>query len=271
MQTLSSTKPTLGNADVSLTKNTMSDYQTNCAFDREPYVRDFRSTVLDVKGDLAALSDTFFYPAGGGQPGDCGTLRFNNLGEIRVLETFRDQQNRSCIWHRLASPVPPDVVGESVAGEIDWRIRYGNMQMHTCLHLLCSLISAPVTGCSMGGDKGRLDFDLPEMQFSKEEITLRLNEMIADRINVRTTLVSPEHRDSLLPLVRNRYALPPDTGDAIKMIEIEGVDVQPCGGTHVANTSEIRQVVCEKIEKKGRQNRRIVLRFIESGAEPDAR
>jgi Ser-tRNA(Ala) deacylase AlaX len=113
----------------------------------------------------------------------------------------------------------------------------------------------------MDAAKGRLDFDLPNMEWTKDDITQRLNELISNRIAVTTTLVAPENRASLLGLVRNRYALPPETPDAIKVIEIESIDVQPCGGTHVANTGEIPRVVCEKIEKKGRQNRRIVLRF----------
>lgn len=107
----------------------------------------------------------------------------------------------------------------------------------------------------------RLDFDLPEMDLTKDEITRRLNALIEARIEVTTSLIAPEKRAELLGLVRNRYALPPETSDAIKVIDVRGIDVQPCGGTHVANTGEIARVVCEKIEKKGRQNRRIVLRF----------
>lgn len=170
---------------------------------------------------------------------------------------------RSQIWHRVDTPVEAAALDGKITGELDWQYRLDNMCMHTCLHLLCAVVPAPVTGCSMGAGKGRLDFDLPKMESTKDEITRRLNEMISNRIMVSTALVAPENRASLLGLVRNRYALPPETTDSIKVIHVDGVDVQPCGGTHVANTGEIPRVVCEKIEKKGRQNRRIVLRFAE--------
>ncbi|MEM5345147.1 alanyl-tRNA editing protein [Paraburkholderia azotifigens] len=236
----------------------MSEIATTSLFDQEPYERTFRASIIEVKEDLIALDRTLFYPAGGGQPGDSGELR-TKQGSMRVVETFRDAVNRSLIWHRVDNS--SETVGDAVDGAIDWEPRYSNMRMHTCLHLLCSLISAPVTGCGMGGEKGRLDFDLPEMDLTKDEITRRLNELITSQIEVTTSLIAPQRRAELLGLVRNRYALPPETSDAIKVIHVNGVDVQPCGGTHVANTAEIPRVVCEKIEKKGRQNRRIVLRF----------
>lgn len=238
----------------------MSNTGTIALFDHEPYEREFSAKVIEVRDDLVALDRTLFYPTGGGQPGDSGAFRSKH-GTVRVLETFRDAVNRSLIWHRVATSSEAQGIGDIVEGSIDWEPRYSNMQMHTCLHLLCSLISAPVTGCGMGGEKGRLDFDLPEMDLSKDEITRRLNELITAGIEVTTSLIAPEKRTELLSLVRNRYALPPETSDAIKVIDVRGIDVQPCGGTHVANTAEIPAVVCEKIEKKGKQNRRLILRF----------
>jgi len=240
--------------------DSMSNLATTPLFDHDAYAHNFSATVLEARDDLIALDRTMFYPSGGGQPGDSGLLHLKS-GTARVVETFRDDANRAVIWHRVSTPSEAVDVGGAVDGAIDWEPRYENMRMHTCLHLLCSLISAPVTGCGMGGGKGRLDFDLPEMELTKDLITRRLNDLIEAGIEVTTSLVAPQKRAELLGLVRNRYALPPQTSDAIKIIDVQGIDVQPCGGTHVAKTTEIGRVVCEKIEKKGRQNRRVVLRF----------
>jgi misacylated tRNA(Ala) deacylase len=237
--------------------------KTISLFDHEPYERSFHAAVVEVKDDLVALDRSLFYPSGGGQPGDLGMLNIEGERTFRVIETFRDEVDRSLIWHRLETPVDPRQCGGAISGEIDWDLRYRNMQMHTCLHLLCAVIPAQVTGCNMGAGKGRLDFDLPEMALTKNDISRRVNEMIGDRVPVTTSLVAVENYESLLGLVRNRYAVPPKTTEAIKVIEVAGVDIQPCGGTHVANTFEIPEILCEKIEKKGRQNRRIVLRFVD--------
>ncbi|WP_158907028.1 alanyl-tRNA editing protein [Burkholderia sp. L27(2015)] len=241
----------------------MKNNATAPLFDETPYEITFEATVIDSREDLVAFDRTLFYPAGGGQPGDTGFITHANGSRARVMETHRDDTDRSLIWHRLEGDIEALAVGLTVTGEVDWEVRYDNMKMHTCLHLLCSLIDAPVTGCSMGQGKGRLDFDLPEMTMSKDEITKSLNALIASQIEVETRLISPDHYDAALALVRNRYALPPRSTNSVKMIEVRGVDIQPCGGTHIRNTSEIGQVVCEKIDKKGRQNRRIVLRLVD--------
>jgi Ser-tRNA(Ala) deacylase AlaX len=230
-------------------------------FDELPYERSFDATIIERKDNLIALDRTLFYPVGGGQPGDTGEISRADVGPLRIVDTYRDDTDRSLIWHRLDEGCDAWQAGDKVTAQIDWAARYVNMKMHTCLHLLCSLIDAPVTGCSMGQGKGRLDFDLPEMTLSKDQITEALNALISQRIDVDTRLISPDEYDTALALVRNRYALPPRSASAVKMIEVRGVDIQPCGGTHVRNTAEIDQVVCEKIDKKGRQNRRIVLRF----------
>jgi misacylated tRNA(Ala) deacylase len=241
----------------------MKNSATAPLFDETPYETTFDATVIERKAELVAFDRTLFYPAGGGQPGDTGFISQANGSRARVVETRRDDTDHSLIWHRLEGDIETMAVGSTVTGEVDWAARYDNMKMHTCLHLLCSLIDAPVTGCSMGQGKGRLDFDLPEMTMSKDEITNCLNALIASKIEVETRLVSPDHYDAALALVRNRYALPPRSANFVKMIEVRGVDTQPCGGTHIRNTSEIGRVVCEKIDKKGRQNRRIVLRFVD--------
>jgi Ser-tRNA(Ala) deacylase AlaX len=232
-------------------------------FDELPYERSFDATIIERKDNLIALDRTLFYPVGGGQPGDTGDISLAHGGQLRIVDTYRDETDRSLIWHRLDESADAWQAGAKVSAQIDWAARYVNMKMHTCLHLLCSLIDAPVTGCSMGQGKGRLDFDLPEMTLTKDQISEALNALISQRIDVETRLISPDQYDTALALVRNRYALPPRSASAVKMIEVRGIDIQPCGGTHVRNTAEIDRVVCEKIDKKGKQNRRIVLRFVD--------
>jgi misacylated tRNA(Ala) deacylase len=233
-------------------------------FDELPYERSFNAVVIERRDNLVAFDQTLFYPVGGGQPGDTGQLLQQNGCHARIVDTYRDDTDRSLIWHRLEEGSALPQAGDRISAELDWDTRYRNMKMHTCLHLLCSLFDAPVTGCSMGQGKGRLDFDLPEMTMTKEQITEALNALISRQIDVETRLISPDQYDTALTLVRNRYALPPRSANAVKMIEVRGIDIQPCGGTHIRNTGEIDQVVCEKIDKKGRQNRRIVLRFVNS-------
>jgi alanyl-tRNA synthetase/misacylated tRNA(Ala) deacylase len=132
--------------------------------------------------------------------------------------------------------------------------------MHTCLHLLCALIDAPVTGCSIAADKGRLDFDLPESTLDKEQLTAQLNELIGAALEVRVQELPASEYNRLLELCRTRIPPPANQG-MVRVIDIPGVDLQPCGGTHVRNTAEVGAVVCDKIEKKSRHNRRVTLRF----------
>ena len=134
------------------------------------------------------------------------------------------------------------------------------MRMHTCLHLLCAIVDAPVTGCGIAVDKGRLDFDLPESTLDKEQITRSLMELIDGGLDVQVQLLSNEQYRSRPNLCRTQVA-PPQSNGTVRVINIPGVDMQPCGGTHVRNTAEVGAVVCDKIEKKSRHNRRVTLRF----------
>jgi Ser-tRNA(Ala) deacylase AlaX len=239
----------------------MLEEKTEALFDAQPYEVDFSATVVAVHGDLVALDRTLFYPVGGGQPADTGELVSPTSERIQVVGAARGEVNRSIIWHRL-DRVGALQAGMPVRGQIDWSTRYKYMKMHTCLHLLCSMIAAPVTGCGIGRERGRLDFDLPEISLSREAITDGLNILIRRGVDVTTHLVPSTEHDRVLSLVRNKYALPPRSDNAVKIIQVGDIDIQPCGGTHLRNTAEIGEAVCEKIEKKGRQNRRIVIGFV---------
>ena len=240
----------------------MTAARTEPLFDRQPYLREAKGRLIAIRDDAVALDRTIFYPAGGGQPGDWGAVRSATSERFTVTNTSRDPDNRGLIWLHLDRPVDRGMAcGDEVSTELDWERRYDHMRIHTCLHLLCSLVKAPVTGCRMEGNRGSLDFDMPELEMPREEMLARLNELVARRIMVSTTLVASTERGRLLGLVRNRHALPPESADAVKVIDIENVDVQPCGGTHLFNTDEIRDVVALKIDNKGKANRRITVQI----------
>ncbi|HEY0330844.1 MAG TPA: alanyl-tRNA editing protein [Rhodopseudomonas sp.] len=235
------------------------DLRTSDLFDDAPYLREFSANVLAATETALALDRTCFYPQGGGQPGDTGQI-FAADRVLKVTNTYRDRDNPALIWHDC-EPGPDGLMqGEPVQGVIDWERRYGHMRMHTCLHLLCSLIDAPVTGCSIAADKGRLDFDLPEMTLDKDEISRRLNELIEVDHPVRRVRAT-ENLEQVMRLTRTKSIEAPVRDGKINLVQIADVDLQPCGGTHVASSREIGRVVCAKIEKKSRHNRRVSIRF----------
>lgn len=235
--------------------------ETLSLYDDAPYQRTFSARVIAVSDQGVALESTLFYPTGGGQPGDTGHLVLPDGISVTVIGTQRDPLLRSIIWHQLDIQPSHITVGLEVQGRIDWERRYQHMKMHTCLHLLCSIIDAPVTGCSIGHEKGRLDFDLPEMTLDKEVISHSLNEMVNGGLEVKAHSIPASEYTELLRITRTQATAPPIILGRVRVIEIPGVDIQPCGGTHVGNTQEIGQVYCEKIEKKSKHNRRVTLRF----------
>ena len=216
--------------------------------------------VTDRGGIL--LDQTVFYPTGGGQPGDKGTL---TLGDGTVIEiaTAVKGDTPDEIVHVPAEGSPLPEVGANVTAEIDWDTRHRLMRMHSCLHLLSAVLHYPVTGGQVSDGKGRLDFDLPEATLDKEEITAELNRIIGENHTLTRDWISEEELDAQPELVKTMSVQPPRGAGKIRLIKVADVDLQPCGGTHVRNTSEIGAVRVRKIEKKGRQNRRVSLEFAE--------
>ena len=206
------------------------------------------------------LDRTVFYARGGGQPGDTGVLRWDG-GEMRVVDTVKG--DGEAILHLPAPDAALPPVGAEVEAAIDWARRHQLMRMHTAMHLLCSLIKgAAVTGGSVGADRSRLDFDLP-VPPAKEDIEAGLNALIEADHPVRIEWVDEAVLDSDPGLVRTMSVQPPRGAGRLRLMRIGAgdalVDLQPCGGTHVARTGEIGPVRIQKIENKGRQNRRIVI------------
>lgn len=231
-------------------------------FREDAYVRTCDATVTGVlqgdKGAAIELDRTIFYATGGGQPGDAGVLRWDG-GETPIVATVKDRDSGAHL-HIPAEGADLPPKGVEVSAEIDWDRRHRHMRMHTCLHLLCSLIDAPVTGGQVTVDKGRLDFNL-DVSPDKEGLTAALNALIEEAHPVGASWITDEEMDANPDLVRTLSVQPPRGSGRVRLIEVAGVDRQPCGGTHVANTSEIGRVRIGKIENKGKMNRRINVLF----------
>ncbi|ACI98566.1 alanyl-tRNA editing protein [Rhodospirillum centenum] len=236
-------------------------------FRESPCARTAEATVLSSGPEGVRLDRTLFYPAGGGQPGDSGTLTWEG-GTLRIADTRKAGEAAPLsgddvlhIPEDAAAPLPAP--GTPVTLEIDWERRHRHMRMHTTLHLLCAVVPGSVTGGQVGADRSRLDFDVPSGSLDKAEIEGALNALIAADHPVTERIVDDAELDRRPDLVRTLSVQPPRGGGLLRLLLIgtdeAPVDLQPCGGTHVARTGEIGPVSVVKIENKGRQNRRIVV------------
>ncbi|WP_309893126.1 alanyl-tRNA editing protein [Archangium sp.] len=222
------------------------------------YLRTCTATVTAADAVGIRLDRTVFYPMGGGQPGDTGVLRRTDGSGVRIADTRKGQVPGE-VLHIPAQGEPMPTPGEVVAVELDWDRRYRHMRMHTCLHLLCAAVPAGVTGGQVGDTRSRLDFDVGELNLDKDVLTARLNAFIAGNHPVQPRWITDAEMQSQPELVRTMSVKPPTGLGRVRILAIEGVDLQPCGGTHVRATGEIGRVVVEKIENKGKRNRRIVV------------
>jgi misacylated tRNA(Ala) deacylase len=229
-------------------------------FREDAYRRSCEATVTQVDERGIRLSDTVFYPTGGGQAGDTGVLRLAGGGEVRIASTVKGEAPDEVIHvPEPGAALPP--VGAQVTAQIDWERRHRLMRMHTCLHLLCAVVPGAVTGGQISDGKGRLDFDVPGAALDKEEIAAKLNALIEAGHEVTPRWISDEELAGRPELVRTMSVKPPTGQGRVRLLDIAGVDLQPCGGTHIRNTREIGGVEITKIENKGKQNRRINLAF----------
>jgi len=236
---------------------------TEVLFRDDAYRRDCSATILGRTAQGALLLDrTVFYATGGGQPGDRGELRTEEGVAVPIASAAYADAERTEVAH-----VPADdagvalAVGERVTAAIDWPLRYARMRIHTALHLLSAVLPYPVTGGAIGDGDGRLDFDIPEAGLDKDEITARLAAMIAADAKVQSRWITSEELLANPGLVKTMAVKPPTGSGRVRLIEIVGYDLQPCGGTHVHSTGEIGAIQVTQIEKKGRQNRRVRIAF----------
>jgi len=232
---------------------------TEMLFRDDAYLRSCAGRVIAVDDRGIRLDRTVFYPMSGGQPGDTGMLRLSSGQPIAILDTIKDGQDD--VLHIPAPGAALPAPGTEVVAEIDWERRYRLMRMHTCLHLLCSIVLGAVTGGQVSDGRGRLDFDVPGSSLDKEVIAGRLNALIAESQLVAPRWITDEELAAKPEIVRTMSVKPPTGMGKVRLVEISGLDLQPCGGTHIRNTSEIGPIAVSKIENKGKQNRRVMLAF----------
>lgn len=211
------------------------------------------------------LDRTVFYPQGGGQAGDTGTLRDAEGREFTVVDTRKSKEQPGGVLHLLAPGAEMPAIDARVTARIDVARRQAHRRFHTATHLLCALIPHPVDGCSITAGYARLDFHMNE-PLDKDAINAGIARLVAEAHPVRHRWISEEELDANPGLVRSMSVQPPRGLGRVRVLEIEGVDLQPCGGTHVANTRDVGAVVVTKIEKKSAMTRRVVLGFAEPAA-----
>lgn len=234
---------------------------TKPLFRDDAYTREAEAHVLGITSEGGIVLDaSVFYPTSGGQPGDSGTLSWQGT-TLDIATAVKGEGD--CIILLPAAPVPLPAVGQVVLQKVNWDRRYRHMRVHTALHLLSVVIPLPVSGGAIATDKGRLDFDMPDAPEDKEVLEDTLNRLIACNMAVTEEWITEADLDAQPDLVKTMSVQPPRGSGRIRLVRIgigaETADLQPCGGTHVRNTSEIGPVRIGKIEKKGRQNRRVYL------------
>jgi misacylated tRNA(Ala) deacylase len=231
----------------------------------DAYLKEAEARIEAVETGGLVLDRTIFYPQGGGQPGDQGELLFEDGSRLMVVNTTYGA-DRSAILHGLAEGAAPPAPGARVIARIDWDLRYKRMRAHTALHLLTAVLPYPVTGGAVGDGEGRLDFDSGEAALDRADIAERLNALIATNALVSTRWISDEDLAANPGLVKTMSVKPPTGTGRVRLVEIEGIDLQPCGGTHILHTGEIGGAAVTGIEKKGRINRRVRIALSRNGA-----
>ncbi len=236
---------------------------TDCLFREDSYLQDCNATVVAIQPNGGIVLDrTVFYAASGGQPADKGTITTQAGDRIEIANVAFTEPGKTTIAHVPAPGAPPVAVGDTVKATIDWPTRHARMRMHTALHLLSAVLPYAVTGGSVGEAESRLDFDIPDAGIDKDAITAKLAEMIATNAGVTSRWISDAELEANPGLVKTMSVKPPMGTGQVRLIEIAGLDLQPCGGTHVRNTAEIGSVRVTQIEKKGKLNRRVRLALV---------
>ena len=226
-------------------------------FREDSYAKSCDAEVLGVNELGGIILDrTVFYPAGGGQPGDAGVLMRADGAQIPIATTVYES-DRSTIVHVPAEGAGVPQPGEKLQCVLNWDRRYAHMRVHTALHLLCATLPYAVTGGSISDGQGRLDFDIPDAGLDKDVLSEELNRLVQRDLPVSISWISDEELAAQPDLVRTMAVKPPMGTGKVRMIAVGDVDLQPCGGTHVANTREIGALRVSKIEKKGARNRRV--------------
>jgi len=229
---------------------------TELLFRDDAYLKTTTARVVAVRDGKVELDRTIFYPLGGGQPGDTGILIRDNGTRIAVADT-RKGETPGAVAHVLAAGESLPEPGESVGLEIDWDRRYALMRLHTALHVMSCVVIAPVTGGNIAPDKARLDFDIDITLLDADRIAQGTNELVARGVATETVWITDEELDARPELVKTMSVQPPRGAGRVRLLKIPDIDLQPCGGTHVANIAEIGGIRVLRIRNEGKRNKRV--------------
>jgi misacylated tRNA(Ala) deacylase len=229
---------------------------TDLLFRDDAYLRAAEARVTAVHGQAVELDRTIFYPLGGGQPGDNGTLTRADGSRVAIVDT-RKGESAGTVAHMLAPDAQLPAVGERVGLALDWTRRYALMRLHTALHVMSCVVVAPVTGGNIAPDKARLDFDIDMSALDPARIEEGTNALIARAVDTETVWITDEELDARPELVKTMSVQPPRGAGRVRLLRIPGIDLQPCGGTHVRNIAEIGAIRVLRIRNEGRRNRRV--------------
>jgi len=225
-------------------------------FRTDAYLKSIRARVVAVHERGIELDRTIFYPLGGGQPGDTGVLLRPDGERIEVVDT-RKGDAPDTVLHIPAPAASRPEVGQELTLGIDWQRRYALMRLHTALHVMSCVVVAPVTGGNISPDEARLDFDIEMSALDAGRIERETNELIARGVETATEWITDEELDARPELVKTMSVQPPRGAGRVRLLRIPGIDLQPCGGTHVRNIAEIGAIRVLKIRSEGRRNRRV--------------
>ena len=229
---------------------------TELLFRSDAYLKSAHAQVVAVHERGIELDRTIFYPMGGGQAGDSGALVRASGERIAIADT-RKGEALDDVLHIAAPSMPQPEPGETLALEIDWQRRYALMRLHTALHVMSCVVVAPVTGGNITPDKARLDFDIDMSLLDAEKIERETNALIARAVETETVWITDEELDARPELVKTMSVQPPRGAGRVRLLRIPGIDLQPCGGTHVRNIAEIGAIRVLKIRSEGRRNKRV--------------
>lgn len=229
---------------------------TELLFRDDAYIKTASARVIAVHERGIELDRTIFYPQGGGQMGDTGALLRASGERIPIADTRKGDAVDSVV-HVPVPGMPQPEVGETLTLEIDWERRYALMRLHTALHVMSCVVVAPVTGGNISPDKARLDFDIDMSLLDAEKIAQETNALIARGIETATVWFTDEELDARPELVKTMSVQPPRGAGRVRLLRIPGIDLQPCGGTHVKNIGEIGAIRVLKIRSEGKRNKRV--------------
>jgi misacylated tRNA(Ala) deacylase len=229
---------------------------TELLFRDDAYLKTATARVVAARDGQIELDHTIFYPLGGGQPGDTGFLVRENGERLAIADT-RKGQSPGSVAHLIAAGSALPATGESVTLELDWPRRYALMRLHTALHVMSCVVIAPVTGGNIAPDKARLDFDIDMTRLDAGKIEHGTKELIARGVATESVWITDEELDARPELVKTMSVKPPRGAGRIRLLRIPDIDLQPCGGTHVANIAEIGGIRVIRIRNEGKHNKRV--------------